>query len=225
MFAPRGGGTGTNGQSLTDGLVVDVSRHMNRILEINTEERWVRVQAGVVKDQLNAALAEHGLFFPPELSTSNRATIGGMISTDACGQGSCLYGKTRDHVLELTAVLLDGTVWTSRPLEDEELRRIQRRTDRVGAVHRLVDTIQREQAGSDRNAFPEAQPLPDWLRPRPYPGRSRAVQPELDPVRERGHARLPRRGQAERRCRSPNTWRWSMCATAASMRRCAMRRS
>jgi len=70
VFAPRGGGTGTNGQSLTDGLVVDVSRHMNRILEINAAERWVRVQAGVVKDQLNAALAEHGLFFPPELLQS-----------------------------------------------------------------------------------------------------------------------------------------------------------
>jgi FAD/FMN-containing dehydrogenase len=73
-LAPRGGGTGTNGQSLTDGLVVDVSRHMNRILDINVAERRVRVQAGVVKDQLNAALAEHRLFFAPELSTSNRAT-------------------------------------------------------------------------------------------------------------------------------------------------------
>src|SRR3954462_1600946 len=70
-LAPRGGGTGTNGQSLTDGLVVDVSRHMNRILEIDAERRRVRVQAGVVKDQLNAALKPHGLFFAPELSTSN----------------------------------------------------------------------------------------------------------------------------------------------------------
>ena len=116
--APRGGGTGTNGQSLTDGLVVDVSRHMNRILEINPAEGWARVEAGVVKDQLNAALVSHGLFFAPELSTSNRATIGGMVSTDACGQGSCLYGKTRDHVLELKTVLTDGTAWTSRPLDD-----------------------------------------------------------------------------------------------------------
>ena len=93
----------------------------------------------MVKDQLNAALAPHGLFFPPELSTSNRATIGGMISTDACGQGSCLYGKTRDHVLELTTVLLDGTVWRSRPLDERGAGEVQRRTDRVGAVHRLVD--------------------------------------------------------------------------------------
>ncbi|MGY2904145.1 D-2-hydroxyglutarate dehydrogenase YdiJ [Bradyrhizobium sp. URHC0002] len=154
VFAPRGGGTGTNGQSLTEGLVVDVSRHMNGIIEINPVERWVRVQAGVVKDQLNAALAEHGLFFPPELSTSNRATIGGMISTDASGQGSCLYGKTRDHVLELTTVLLDGTVWTSRPLEDQELQQIQRRADLVGAVHRLVDAIQREQADLIAAHFP-----------------------------------------------------------------------
>ncbi|WP_342731225.1 FAD-binding and (Fe-S)-binding domain-containing protein [Bradyrhizobium sp. B117] len=155
VFAPRGGGTGTNGQSLTEGLVVDVSRHMNRVLEINPAERWVRVQAGVVKDQLNAALVEHGLFFPPELSTSNRATIGGMISTDASGQGSCLYGKTRDHVLELTTVLLDGTVWTSRPLENAELQQVQQRTDLVGAVHRLVDAIQREQADLIAAHFPK----------------------------------------------------------------------
>src|ERR1043165_8861861 len=140
-LAPRGGGTGTNGQSLTDGVVVDVSRHMNKIIEINADERWVRVEAGVVKDQLNAALKPHGLFFPPELSTSNRATIGGMINTDACGQGSCLYGKTRDHVLALTTVLLDGTVWTSRPLDEQVLAEVKARPDRVGAVHRLVDQI------------------------------------------------------------------------------------
>jgi (R)-2-hydroxyglutarate dehydrogenase len=155
VFAARGGGTGTNGQSLTEGCVVDVSRHMNRILEINPAERWVRVQAGVVKDQLNAALVEHGLFFSPELSTSNRATIGGMISTDASGQGSCLYGKTRDHVLELTSVLLDGTVWTSRPLEDQELQKVQHRADLVGIVHRLVDKIQREQAEMIAAHFPK----------------------------------------------------------------------
>lgn len=79
----RGGGTGTNGQSLTDGIVVDLSRHMDKILHIDPQRRQVRVQAGVVKDQLNAALKPHGLFFAPELSTSNRATVGGMINTDA----------------------------------------------------------------------------------------------------------------------------------------------
>ena len=153
--APRGGGTGTNGQSLTDGIVVDVSRHMTRILEINAEEGWARVEAGVVKDQLNAALALHGLFFAPELSTSNRATIGSMVSTDACGQSSCLYGKTRDHVLELTTVLTDGTIWTSRPLDDEALRAVQRRTDRVGAIHRVVDAVERDHRDEIAARFPK----------------------------------------------------------------------
>src|SRR4030095_15973873 len=95
VLTPRGGGTGTNGQSLTDGIIVDLSRHMNRFISVNAEEKWAWVEAGVVKDQLNAAIEHHGLFFAPELSPSNRATIGGMISTDACGQGSVLYGQTR----------------------------------------------------------------------------------------------------------------------------------
>ena len=152
--APRGGGTGTNGQSLTDGIVVDVSRHMNRILEINAAEGWVRVQPGVVKDQLNATIASLGLFFAPECSTSNRATLGGMISTDACGQGSCLYGKTRDHVLELTTVLLDGTLWTSRKLSDAELAPVLARDDMAGRIHRLLDGIFREQAALIAERFP-----------------------------------------------------------------------
>ncbi|NCW74311.1 MAG: FAD-binding oxidoreductase, partial [Gammaproteobacteria bacterium] len=98
---PRGGGTGTNAQSLGAGVVVDTSKHMNAILEINVEERWARVQCGAVKDHLNAEIRQHGLFFAPDLSTSNRATIGGMINTDASGQGSVKYGKTRDHVISL----------------------------------------------------------------------------------------------------------------------------
>ena len=97
-FTPRGGGTGTNGQALNRGIVVDMSRYMNRILEINPEQGWVRVEAGVIKDQLNQYLKPYGYFFAPELSTSNRATLGGMINTDASGQGSLVYGKTSDHV-------------------------------------------------------------------------------------------------------------------------------
>lgn len=140
-LSARGGGTGTNGQSLTDGLIVDVSKHMNQVLEINAEERWVRVQSGVVKDQLNRALKPYGLFFAPELSTSNRATVGGMINTDASGQGSVMYGKTRDHVLELNSVFLGGQQWCSKPLSDEELTAIKSRDDRIGEVHRLVDSV------------------------------------------------------------------------------------
>jgi FAD/FMN-containing dehydrogenase/Fe-S oxidoreductase len=154
-LTPRGGGTGTNGQSLTDGIVVDLSRHMNRILEINVEERWVRVQAGVVKDQLNAALKPHGLFFAPELSTSNRATLGGMINTDASGQGSCTYGKTRDHVLELHSLLLGGEAVHSLPIDDAELDRQCARQDRVGEVYRTARHINATQAELIEARFPK----------------------------------------------------------------------
>ncbi|MEN1833710.1 FAD-binding and (Fe-S)-binding domain-containing protein [Pseudomonas lijiangensis] len=154
VLTPRGGGTGTNGQSLTDGVVVDLSRHMNRILEINVEERWVRVQTGVVKDQLNAALKPHGLFFAPELSTSNRATVGGMINTDASGQGSCTYGKTRDHVLELSTVLLGGSRIDSLAMGTEQLESEQARTDRAGDAYRCAREIADTQAQLIKDIFP-----------------------------------------------------------------------
>ncbi|MBE1287296.1 MAG: FAD-binding protein [Alteromonadaceae bacterium] len=115
VFSARGGGTGTNGQSLTSGIIVETARYMNQILEINAEERWVRVQSGVVKDALNDALRPFGFFFAPDLSTSNRATIGGMINTDASGQGSLVYGKTSDHILGLTSVLVNGDVLHTKP--------------------------------------------------------------------------------------------------------------
>ncbi|TDB04713.1 FAD-binding and (Fe-S)-binding domain-containing protein [Halomonas marinisediminis] len=154
VLTPRGGGTGTNGQSLTDGLVVDVSRHMNAILDIDVEKRRVRAQAGVVKDQLNAALKPHGLFFAPELSTSNRATIGGMIATDASGQGSCTYGKTRDHVLELDSVLLGGERLTSRPMDEAELDTLCARDDVTGRVYRTAREIIDTQRERIRATFP-----------------------------------------------------------------------
>lgn len=155
VLCPRGGGTGTNGQSLTDGLVVDLSRHLNQILEINPQQRWVRVQAGVVKDQLNAALKAHGLFFAPELSTSNRATLGGMINTDASGQGSCTYGKTRDHVLELDSVLLGGAHLHSQALSADQLAARCARDDRIGAVHRCASAIADQQAELIAARFPK----------------------------------------------------------------------
>ncbi|AKV10024.1 membrane protein [Pseudomonas fluorescens NCIMB 11764] len=155
VLTPRGGGTGTNGQSLTEGVVVDLSRHMNSILEINVEERWVRVQSGVVKDQLNTALKPHGLFFAPELSTSNRATIGGMINTDASGQGSCTYGKTRDHVLELSTVLLGGDRLNSSVLERDCWWAETGRTDRVGEVYRCATDIARNHADLIQSTFPK----------------------------------------------------------------------
>ncbi|KPQ26023.1 MAG: hypothetical protein HLUCCA13_02865 [Halomonas sp. HL-48] len=154
VLTPRGGGTGTNGQSLTDGIVVDISRHMNRILEIDVENRRVRVQAGVIKDQLNAALKPHGLFFAPELSTSNRATIGGMISTDASGQGSCEYGKTRDHVLELDTVLIGGKHLHSRALTPDEEQAERQQEGILGRVHTTAAEIIDQQRELIATKFP-----------------------------------------------------------------------
>jgi FAD/FMN-containing dehydrogenase/Fe-S oxidoreductase len=151
----RGGGTGTNGQSLTEGIVVDMSKHMNRILEIDPVARTARVEAGVVKDQLNAALKQHGLFFAPELSTSNRATIGGMISTDASGQGSCTYGKTRDHVLALETILVGGERLASAPVDNGALGALCARQDRVGEVFRTAHTISEHEADLIRERFPD----------------------------------------------------------------------
>lgn len=110
-FAARGGGTGPNGQSLSAGIIIDCSRLMRAILEINAEAMWVRVQPGVILDELNAHLKSRGFHFAPDISTSNRATIGGMVNTDACGNGSKIIGRTSDHVVGLTCVKSDGTVF------------------------------------------------------------------------------------------------------------------
>ncbi|WP_456299726.1 D-2-hydroxyglutarate dehydrogenase YdiJ [Paraburkholderia tropica] len=154
VVAPRGGGTGTNGQSLTDGFVVDLSRHMNQILEIDPVKRTARVQAGVVKDQLNAALRPYGLFFAPELSTSNRATIGGMVNTDASGQGSCTYGKTRDHVLKLESLLIGGARLVTQPVNVTELEALCARDDRIGHVYRTARAIVDDNAALIVERFP-----------------------------------------------------------------------
>lgn len=106
---PRAAGTSLAGQVVGNGIVVDISKYFTRILEINTEERWVRLQPGVVRDELNLALKPLGLFFGPETSTSNRCMMGGMLGNNACGAHSLVYGSTRDHTLEVTALLSDGS--------------------------------------------------------------------------------------------------------------------
>ena len=106
---PRTAGTSLAGQVVGHGIVVDVSRHFTDILEINGEEGWVRCQPGVIRNELNDALRPHGILFGPETSTQNRAMIGGMLGNNSCGSNSIKYGSTRDHVLEVTALLSDGS--------------------------------------------------------------------------------------------------------------------
>ncbi|NOH23254.1 D-2-hydroxyglutarate dehydrogenase YdiJ [Vibrio europaeus] len=148
-FSPRGGGTGTNGQSLTKGIVVDLSRHMNKVLEINEDEGWVRVQTGIVKDQLNDAIRPFGYFFSPDLSTSNRATLGGMINTDASGQGSLKYGKTSDHVLSLQAVFADGSC-----LESDLSKGMPQEGEYAFEAFRVTEKVCREKRSQIEEKFP-----------------------------------------------------------------------
>ena len=106
---PRTAGTSLAGQVVGSGIIVDVSKHFNQILELNKEEGWVRVQPGVIRDELNLFLKPYGLFFGPETSTANRAMIGGMVGNNACGSNSVVYRSTREHLLEVKAFLSDGT--------------------------------------------------------------------------------------------------------------------
>jgi FAD/FMN-containing dehydrogenase/Fe-S oxidoreductase len=113
---PRAAGTSLAGQVVGNGIIVDISRYFTKIIEFNKEENWVRVQPGVIRDELNLFLKPHGVFFAPETSTANRAMIGGMVGNNSCGSNSVVYRSTREHLLEVTALLSDGTETAFGPL-------------------------------------------------------------------------------------------------------------
>lgn len=119
-LVPRAAGTSLAGQVVGNGIIVDISKYYNQILEINAAEKWVRVQPGVVRDELNLALTPYGLFFGPETSTSNRCMMGGMLGNNACGAHSLIYGSTRDHTLEVKTLLSDGSEVLFAPLSKAE---------------------------------------------------------------------------------------------------------
>ena len=114
---PRTAGTSLAGQVVGGGIVVDVSKHFKKVVEVNVKEGWAIVQPGIVRDDLNHHLKQFGFFFAPETSTANRAMIGGMIGNNSCGSNSVVYGSTREHILELTAFLSDGTKVSFGPVD------------------------------------------------------------------------------------------------------------
>lgn len=118
---PRAAGTSLAGQVVGSGLVVDISKHFNKILEINVQEHWVRLQPGVVLDELNNTLRPYGLFYAPETSTSNRCCVGGMVGNNSCGSHSLVYGSTRDHLLEAKVLLSDGSKAVFSPQRGKEM--------------------------------------------------------------------------------------------------------
>ena len=155
VFAPRGGGTGTNGQSLSSGIIIDMSRHMKGVCDLDVDSRSVWVEAGVIKDELNEQVAAHGLFFSPELSTSSRATIGGMISNDAAGQGSLKYGRTSEHILEEEVVLLDGTLTTFGPVSGAALQEKLALSGLEGDIYRASYALLKDNAVEVEKLFPK----------------------------------------------------------------------
>ena len=151
---PRGGGTSLAGQTVLAGLVVDCSKHLDHILEVNQGEGWVRVEPGVVLDNLNEFLKPYKLHFPPDPATSSRANIGGMIGNNSAGVRSIRYGKTVDHVLETSIVLLSGEELLLRNLNAQELQEKCSQKDREGELYRTVRQIVRENSDEIARRFP-----------------------------------------------------------------------
>jgi len=171
---PRGGGTSLAGQAVGHSIVLDFSKYMRNVLEVNQEELWCRVQPGLVQDELNAHVRAMGLQFGPDTSTSNRATLGGMIGNNSSGAHSLTYGKTLDHVIELTVLLADGSEVVLKDLLPQEVEK-RRRADTIEGracreVFRLAQQhkneilarypkIMRRVSGYNLDEFVKAQPF------------------------------------------------------------------
>jgi len=143
---PRAGGSSLAGQSVNTALVLDTSRWLDNILEINVAERWVRVQPGIVLDKLNRALQQHGLQFGPDPASSNRACLGGIVSNNATGSHSIVYGMAADHVLEMQVLLDDGSPAHFRPLDEGELRWHREKRGREGDIYRAISSLTEDEA-------------------------------------------------------------------------------
>lgn len=138
---PRTAGTSLAGQVVGNGIVVDVSKYFTRIIELNKEQNWVRVEPGVIRDELNMFLKPHGLFFGPETSTANRAMIGGMVGNNSCGSNSVVYRSTREHLLEVRALLSDGSEAEFKSLNIDEFHQKCERDNLEGKIYRSVRSL------------------------------------------------------------------------------------
>lgn len=154
----RTAGTSLAGQVVGEGIIVDVSVHMNRIGELNVKEQWIWVEPGVVLDELNLHLQKHGLLFGPETSTSNRCMIGGMLGNNSCGSHSLIYGSTREHTLEIEAILADGTETTFKELNTEEFKQKLELSGLEGEIYRQTHQILSNQTTRENVAANSPKP-------------------------------------------------------------------
>ena len=137
----RTAGSSLAGQAVNEALIMDMSRHLNQIVEVNQEEQWVRVQPGIVLDELNLHLDQYGLLFGPDPASSNRAALGGIVSNNSTGSHSIMYGMTADHVLEMDVILSDGTTTHFAPLDEQQLTQYQKRSGLEGALYRDIAAL------------------------------------------------------------------------------------
>ncbi|PIE86322.1 MAG: FAD-binding oxidoreductase [Bacteroidia bacterium] len=154
---PRGGGTSLAGQVVGSGIVVDVSKNLNKIIELNEKEKWVRVEPGIVLDELNIFLKPYGLFFAPETSTSNRCVIGGMVGNNSCGAHSVIYGSTREHTLEIKAFLSDGSEAVFKEVSKNEFLEKGKENSLEGKLYENINAIlsKAENQAEIRKNFPD----------------------------------------------------------------------
>lgn len=152
---PRGGGTSLAGQSVGRSMILDFSKHINQILEINEQERWVRVQPGKIRDELNAALAKYNLHFAPDPATTSRANVGGMVGNNSSGMKSILYGKTVDHVLEARVILADGTECYFKDLSPASYAQKEETGGREGDIYRKFKKLVEQNATAVTERFPK----------------------------------------------------------------------
>lgn len=138
---PRTAGTSLAGQVVGPGIIVDVSKYFTQIIELNKEKKWVRVQPGVIRDELNMFLKPHGFFFGPETSTANRAMIGGMVGNNSCGSNSIVYRSTREHLLSVKAILSDGTETEFKALSIDQFHSKCEGTGLEAAIYRSVRSM------------------------------------------------------------------------------------
>ncbi|NOX86337.1 MAG: FAD-binding oxidoreductase, partial [Chlorobi bacterium] len=156
---PRTAGTSLAGQVVGGGIIADVSKHLTLILELNESEKWVRVQPGVILDELNKFLEPYGLFFGPETSTSNRCMIGGMVGNNACGAHSLIYGSSREHTLEINAILSDGSEVTFGSLGKKEFEAKCNEETLEGRIYRQFRDILSDEENKKeiRKEFPDPE--------------------------------------------------------------------
>lgn len=151
----RGGGTSQSGQAIGAGLQIDTSKYLNQVLEINADEQWARVEPGVILDELNARLRPYGLMFAPDVSTSNRATIGGMMANNSSGARSVIYGKTIDHVLETKVLLSDGVPRNLYSRSTDDLKQLCRGNSLEAHCYRTVCELAADLAPEIDRRYPK----------------------------------------------------------------------